>query len=294
MLVSLTADLEAIFVQKAEAAARGVQSSGVDMYAQYGGFGAVVDKYYRPIAQNLITPVLGWSDVVLSMGGKPHHRVECVEWYPGRWRAHQAGQQLEELPVVVVGGGQAGLCASYHLQREGIAHTVLEKHATVGSAWERERWDSFRLVTENQLCALPGFPCTAIGHDPHGFMPKMEVVRYLQEFATRHELPVRLNTGVRRVTRAWDGWNVQLDVEASAWLRCKQVVLAIGGFHVPKTPTWHTQLPSTVAQLQSRDYKNPKQLPEGSVVVVGSAQSGAQIAAELAEAGREVSFCGHS
>ena len=105
---------------------------------------------------------------------------------------------------------------------------------------------------------------------------------------------MRLNTGVRRVTRAWDGWNVQLDVEASAWLRCKEVVLAIGGFHVPKTPTWHTQLPSTVAQLQSRDYKNPKQLPEGSVVVVGSAQSGAQIAAELAEAGREVSFCGHS
>ena len=116
MLVSLTADLEAIFVQKSEAAARGVASSKVDMYAQYGGFGAVVDNYYRPIAQSLIAPVLEWSDVVLEMGGVPHHRVEGVTWRPGRWRAHQAATCLEELPAVVVGGGQAGLCCSYHLQ----------------------------------------------------------------------------------------------------------------------------------------------------------------------------------
>ena len=112
MLVSLTADLEAIFVQKSEAAARGVASSKVDMYAQYGGFGAVVDNYYRPIAQSLIAPVLEWSDVVLEMGGVPHHRVEGVTWRPGRWRAHQAATHLEELPAVVVGGGQAGLCCS--------------------------------------------------------------------------------------------------------------------------------------------------------------------------------------
>ena len=120
------------------------------MYAQYGGFGAVVDQYYRPIAQTLIAPVLAWSDAVLQMGGKPHHRVEGAAWSPGRWRAHQAAARLEELPAVVVGGGQAGLCCSYHLKREGVAHVVLEKHGTVGASWERERWDSFRLVTENK------------------------------------------------------------------------------------------------------------------------------------------------
>ena len=116
-------------------------------------------------------------------------------------------------------------------------------------------------------------------------------MRYLAEFAKTHALPVRLRTGVRRVTRAWDGWNVQLEptkAEGSAggeggeggaggvWLRCRQVVLAIGGFHVPKTPPWHAQLPVSVTQLQSRDYKNPRQLPPGEVVVVGSAQSGTQ------------------
>ena len=107
-------------------------------------------------------------------------------------------------------------------------------------------------------------------------------MRYLAEFAKTHALPVRLRTGVRRVTRAWDGWNVQLEPTkdeggaGGAWLRCRQVVLAIGGFHVPKTPPWHAQLPASVTQLQSRDYKNPRQLPPGEVVVVGSAQSGTQ------------------
>ena len=132
-------------------------------------------------------------------------------------------------------------------------------------------------------------------------MPKAEIVRYLHEFAQTNQLPVRLCTGVRRVTRAWDGWVVQLEAATDggadggaaggAWLRCKQVVMAVGGFHVPKTPAWGKELPPSLHQLQSRDYKNPQQLPPGGVVVVGSAQSGTQIAAELAEAGRDVYLC---
>lgn len=314
LMVYVRADLEAIFVQKAEAAARGVASlGGHDMYAQYGGFVGVVDRFYRPIAREHVQPVEAWSDVVLhkagvDAAGVPQHHVVRVEWHGGRWAAHRAATRIDDsLKTVVVGGGQAGLCASYFLQQAGVAHVVLEKEY-VGSTWERERWDSFRLVTENRLCAMPGFPCTEIGEDKHGFMPKHKVVEYLKAFADRHVLPVRCGRGVRQVTRGWRGWVVQLaslergaaglaSVSASSayvesdWIRCDHVVMAIGGFHVPRTPAWACRLPPHLTQMHSRDYKNPRSLPRGAVVVVGSAQSGTQIATELAEAGRRVYLC---
>ena len=117
LLAYVRADLEAIFVQKAEAAARGVASAGGhDMYAQHGGFTGVVDTYYRPIAQEYILPVERWSDVVLrkagvDAAGVPQHHLVGIDWRDGRWRAHRARMHIEELPAVVVGGGQAGLCA---------------------------------------------------------------------------------------------------------------------------------------------------------------------------------------
>ena len=202
LMVYVRADLEAIFVQKAETAARGVASAGGhDMYAQYGGFAGVVDTYYRPIALEHIQPVEGWSDVVLHKAGVdgagvPQHHVVELEWHHGRWASHRAATRIEKgLRAVVVGGGQAGLCASYYLQRVGVAHVVLEKEY-IGSTWERERWDSFRLVTENRLCALPDFSCTEIGEDEDGFMPKHKVVEYLHAFARKHDLPVHCGRGV--------------------------------------------------------------------------------------------------
>ena len=114
LLVYVEADLEAIFVQKQEAAARGVASTGGhDMYAQYGGFKGVVERFYRPIAQEHILPVAGWSDVVLRKAGVdadgvPQHTLEGIDWHAGRWQAHKSASRLETPPCVVVGGGQAG------------------------------------------------------------------------------------------------------------------------------------------------------------------------------------------
>ena len=303
MLVYVKADLEAIFVQKQEAAARGMASAGGhDMYEQYGGFKGVVDTYYRPIAQEHILPVEAWSDVVLvkagvDEGGIPQHRLEGVQWQVGKWAAHRRKASLETMPCVIVGGGQAGLCASYYLQQAGVRHAVLEKHG-VGATWQRERWDSFRLVTENRLCALPGFPCTKIGEPEDGFMAKDKIIEYLQAFASEHQLPVRCGRGVLSITRGWRGWVVQLEPscaeeqeQAPEWITTEHVVMAIGGFHEPKTPEWAVRLPPHIQQLSASQYKRPEALAPGAVVVVGSAQSGTQIATELAESGKSVYLC---
>lgn len=222
------------------------------MCLQYGGFKGVVDRFYRPIAQEYILPVAGWCDVVICKAGVdatgvPQHHLTAIEWHEGRWADHQARMHVKELPALVVGGGQAGLCASYYLQQAGVEHEVIEKHA-IGSTWQRERWDSFRLVTENQLCALPGFPCTEIGEDPHGFMARDQVVNYLRKFAEKHLLPVRCGRGVLRITRGWRGWLAQVeplgtaeassrtrsDTAAVEWVRTEHIVMAIGGFHEPR------------------------------------------------------------
>ena len=127
------ADLEAIFVQKQEAALRGVASAGHNMYEQFGGFKGVVDMYYRPIALEFILPVATWSDVVLHKAGVdadgvPQHHLTRIEWHDGRWAAQQASTCIEELPALVVGGGQAGLCASYYLQQVREHATHLHPH----------------------------------------------------------------------------------------------------------------------------------------------------------------------
>ena len=91
-----------------------------------------------------------------------------------------------------------------------MPHLLIERQE-IGSTWESARWDSFRLVTENSLCALPGFPCTKIGEPEHGFMVKDKIIEYLQAFASEHQLPVRCGRGVLSVTRGWRGWVVQLE-----------------------------------------------------------------------------------
>ena len=109
-----------------------------------------------------IFPVHAWCDLLLS---KDHsHQFISLERHLGRWHAKQSQMQIVELDAVVIGGGQAGLCEAYWLQQEGLNYEVLEKHDTCGHSWSAHRWDSFCLVTENSLCALPDFPCTEIGN----------------------------------------------------------------------------------------------------------------------------------
>lgn len=191
----------------------------------------------------------------------------------------------EYYPVLVIGAGQAGLCASYWLKRRGIRHLVVERRE-VGYAWKHERWDSFCLVTPNWQCQLPGFPYQ--GPEPKGFMVKDEVVRYLEDYRRYVEPPLRSGVEVTSVERKDSHFEV--DTSRGA-LSASAVVVCTGAYHVPIVPAFASRLAPEVHQLHSRDYRNPAALPPGAVLVVGSGQSGCQIAEDLHLAGREVHLC---
>lgn len=189
--------------------------------------------------------------------------------------------------VIVVGGGQAGLSASYYLQRENIDHLVLEKHS-VTHTWRNQRWDAFSLVTPNWQCALPGYSYNDDfkGTDPHGFMKKDEINQYLAGFVKKVNAPVREGVSVQRVIpRAEGGFQVHT---SQGEFSADQVIVASGGYHTPIIPRLAERLPAAVNQIHSEQYRNPQALPAGNVLVVGSGQSGAQIAEDLHLAGRKV------
>ena len=185
--------------------------------------------------------------------------------------------------VAVIGGGQAGLAMSWHLTEAGIDHILFEKHR-IAHAWRDQRWDSFCLVTPNWQCRLPGHPYD--GDDPDGFMPKDEIVAYVERYAASFRAPVREGLGVDRLSRR-EGGGFRLDT-AEGPFTADAVVLAVGGYHTPFIPRIAERLPETIRQIHSAAYKNPDQLPDGAVMVVGSGQSGCQIAEDLHLAGRKV------
>ncbi|MET3379672.1 MULTISPECIES: MSMEG_0569 family flavin-dependent oxidoreductase [Variovorax] len=186
--------------------------------------------------------------------------------------------------VVIVGGGQAGLSLSHCLQQRGIDHLVIEKRSLVHT-WRTQRWDSFCLVTPNWQCQLPGWGY--IGSDPHGFMVKDQINEWLAGFVEHVKAPAIEGVTVERVSR--DGERERFSVQTDAGLyTADQVVVASGGYHRPIVPRLAEKLPASVAQFHSAQYRNPAQLPEGAVLVVGCGQSGAQIAEDLHLAGRKV------
>ena len=184
--------------------------------------------------------------------------------------------------VVVIGAGQAGLSVAEALQRQGLRPLVLEKNK-IGFAWDQQRWDSFCLVTPNWQCRLPGFPYD--GHDPDGFMDKRSIVDFLRRFAQHVGADVREGIAVRRLTHS--GGRYRLHTTEGV-INADHVVVATGGYHIPKRHPLAERLPTTVRQLDACDYRNPESLPSGPVLVVGSGQSGSQIAEDLFLAGREV------
>ncbi len=184
--------------------------------------------------------------------------------------------------VVVIGGGQAGLSVAACLQRRGIRPVVLERHR-IGHAWQQQRWDSFCLVTPNWQCRLPDFPYD--GSDPEGFMGRSEIVAYLRRFAAQIQPDVREGVSVSRLLRHGRGYRL---FTSEGELEADQVVVATGGYHRPRRHPQAERLPTTLLQLDARQYRNPEQLPAGAVLVVGSGQSGAQIAEDLHLAGRRV------
>jgi putative flavoprotein involved in K+ transport len=185
--------------------------------------------------------------------------------------------------VVIVGGGQAGLSMSYYLQQAGIGHIVFEQQ-TQTHAWRSQRWDAFSLVTPNWQCKLPGYEYA--GDDPHGFMKKEQIIDYLDGFVAAVNAPVREGVAVQHVA-ALQGGGYRVDTSAGS-VTAGQVVVASGGYQTPVVPRMAERLPADILQLHSAQYRNPQSLPEGAVLVVGSGQSGAQIAEDLHLAGRRV------
>ncbi|WP_454865909.1 MSMEG_0569 family flavin-dependent oxidoreductase [Pseudomonas umsongensis] len=185
--------------------------------------------------------------------------------------------------AIVVGGGQAGLSASYYLQQQDIDHLVLEKHSLTHT-WRNQRWDAFCLVTPNWQCNLPGYPYS--GDDPHGFMKKDQIIAYLDGFIAKVNAPVREGCAVQRmVARPEGGYHLTTTIGE---FTADQVIVASGGYHTPIIPRLAERLSAEITQLHSEQYRNPQALPEGAVLVVGSGQSGAQIAEDLHLAGRKV------
>lgn len=189
--------------------------------------------------------------------------------------------------VAVVGGGQAGLATSWYLVRDGVDHVVLEA-GTAGHEWADTRWDNFTLVTPNWHCRLPGYEYD--GSDPDGFMTRDEVVGWLAGYAPSFGPPLRERTRVTSLKPSAEG-GYRLEAtgpEGPEVWEAEQVVVATGGYHLPIVPPWAPALDPSIHQLHSAGYRNAAALPPGEVLVVGSGQSGAQIAEDLHLEGRRV------
>ena len=195
----------------------------------------------------------------------------------------------ETIDTVIVGAGQAGLSLSHELAVAGIEHVVFER-GRVGETW-RGRWDSFCLVIPNWTVQLPGGGYG--GDDPDGFMPKNDIVRHLVAYAESFRAPVREGVTVTSLAAAENA--SFLLRTSSGEIRAKRVVLASGGYQKAHRPPAAAQLPASVHVIDAEDYANPTALPPGNVLVVGSGQTGCQLAEELSAAGRGVSLaCGRA
>jgi len=191
-------------------------------------------------------------------------------------------QRAEHVATVVIGAGQAGLATSHELARRGLDHIVLER-GRIGEAWWG-RWDSLCMILPNQFNGLPGFPYQ--GPEPDGFQARDAWVGDLERYAASFAAPVRQGVVVSAVERRPDG---RFSVRTSAGgIVAEQVVVATGAYQAPRVPDLAAGLPADITAVHSGAYRNPGALPPGAVLVVGTGNSGSQIAEELHRAGRPV------
>jgi putative flavoprotein involved in K+ transport len=193
-------------------------------------------------------------------------------------------RETSTVDVVVIGAGHSGLAMSHVLRQRGIEHVVLER-GEVANSWRTERWDSLRLLTPNWMARLPGFSYR--GNDPDGFMAAGEVADFISAYADHGSAPVLTHTAVTSV--ASEGERYRVATTSGDW-RCRAVVLATGAFGKPNLPRLAEAVPAGVRQLSAHDYRNPGQLPEGGVLVVGGSATGLQLAQEIQQSGRPVTL----
>lgn len=193
-------------------------------------------------------------------------------------------QMVGAVDVVIIGAGQSGLATSWFLTRRSIDHVILER-GEVANSWRRERWDSMRALTPNWLNRLPGLAYQ--GDDPDGYMKSAELADFVTSYATITRAPVRTNTTVNRVARSGDGYVVVTN--RGTW-SCRAVVIATGGFNKPVVPAVSSGVPRGIRQLTAMDYRNPAQLDDGGVLVVGASATGLQLADEIHASGRPVTL----
>lgn len=187
--------------------------------------------------------------------------------------------------TVVVGAGQAGLIMSRLLRRAGREHVVLERRETLGGGWQ-DRWDAFRVVSPNFIASLPDHPYD--GPDPDAYMTRDEIAGRIASYAGVVDAPVVLGTEVTRLAQDADERGFRIETSRGAF-HADEVVVATGAFHTPKVPATAAFGPS-IHQVHSHHYRNPGALPPGGVLVVGTGQTGVQLAEELHAAGRQVTL----
>jgi putative flavoprotein involved in K+ transport len=188
-------------------------------------------------------------------------------------------REPERIQTVVIGGGQAGLSVGYHLARRGLPFVILDANDRIGDSW-RARWDSLRLFTPARFDGLPGMPFPA---PPYSFPTKDEMADYLESYAAKFRLPVRNGVRVDRLTRHGDGFRV---VAGDIVIDADNVVVAMANFQNGRVPAFASELDPSIVQLHSSDYRSPTQLRDGSVLIVGAGNSGAEIAMEVCRSHR--------
>jgi putative flavoprotein involved in K+ transport len=195
---------------------------------------------------------------------------------------------MQQVEIVVIGGGQAGLALSYYLTAQSREHLILEQDRIVES-WRSKRWDSLRLIAPNWSLRLPEFQYD--GDDPDGFMGKDEVIARLETYAQSFGAPVREGVRVTAIERGSTDPHFLVRTQGDSYM-ASQVVLATGALQQPRVPACAARLPAGVTQVVAPAYRTPQSLPPGAVLVVGSGETGCQIAEELVRAGRSVFLAG--
>ena len=186
--------------------------------------------------------------------------------------------------TVVIGGGQAGLGVSYYLTQKGINHTVLER-GKIGESWRRQRWDSFTLNTPNSINILPGYEDSV--KNPDEFWSRNEFIDVMEQYAQKFSLPVQDGVTVNRVNRDSNSGQYHLET-SSGTMTADNVVIASGSQNTAKIPAIADAIPTSLMQIHAEQYRSADALPQGATLVIGSGQSGVQIAEDLIDAGRKV------